>query len=104
MILSLVWFWSTVLIACVVPNISVAISCIGSMAALFIFVFPAIAFLNTIIETDYLYSKNSTRAVIVYALLNAALGTFIFGQVLLKSIWLMYTGGDSIKKIQLCVK
>ncbi|XP_003748607.1 putative sodium-coupled neutral amino acid transporter 7 [Galendromus occidentalis] len=101
-ILSLAWFWSTLLIAYSLPNIDVAISCIGSMAALFIFVFPATALLCTVARNDPLYREWKTRAIIGYSFFNAALGTFIFGQVLSKSIWQFYSGANNNDKPSPC--
>ncbi|KAH7982890.1 hypothetical protein HPB52_008022 [Rhipicephalus sanguineus] len=81
-----IWFCTTVVLACLVPNISIVIRIIGSLAATFIFVFPGLCLLFVSVKLDNYYYFAKTKWKLAIAVLCVALGTFVFGQVLTMSI------------------
>jgi len=80
------WFFSTVLIAMEIPNIGAVIHMLGSLAAIFIFVFPGICLLQTTIMLDKPMRTLKARVKVVVALLFIILGFFLFGLVLTQGV------------------
>ncbi|XP_064467041.1 sodium-coupled neutral amino acid transporter 7-like [Ornithodoros turicata] len=97
-----VWFTTSLIVACLVPGIGLVIHIIGSLAAVFIFVFPGICLLLTSMEKDVLYYYARTKWTMAASVLFIAIGMFIFGQVLTQSIMEATVGNGHASKISLC--
>ncbi|XP_065312404.1 sodium-coupled neutral amino acid transporter 7-like isoform X1 [Dermacentor albipictus] len=97
-----IWFCTTVVLACLVPNISIVIRIIGSLAATFIFVFPGLCLLFVSIKLDGSYYFAKTKWKLATAVLCVALGMFVFGQVLTMSIMDAASGHGQAADVQLC--
>lgn len=96
------WFSTTVVLACLVPNISIVIRMIGSLAATFIFIFPGLCLLFVSVKLDNSYYFAKTKWKLATAVLCVALGTFVFGQVLTMSIMDVVLGHGQAADVQLC--
>ncbi|CAN8004585.1 unnamed protein product, partial [Ixodes hexagonus] len=98
LVISSVWFGTTLVLACLVPNIGLVIRIIGSLAALFIFVFPGLCLLWTTLG-----GSAFTKWRVAAAVACVALGTFVFGQVLTASLVEAVWGTGPATDLQLCV-
>ncbi|XP_032677420.1 putative sodium-coupled neutral amino acid transporter 7 isoform X2 [Odontomachus brunneus] len=85
-IVTLVWFFSSLVIAILVPDISPMISLLGSLSAIFIFVLPGICLLQSVILKDPQLYLNKDRLMIVFAILLTALGAFACGVVFVEAL------------------
>jgi len=74
------WFAGILLLASVVPDIGVAISMIGGLASLFIFVFPGLCLLQTV-DLKKPTLLTSDKLLIAVAFIYLVVGAFIFGEV-----------------------
>jgi len=81
-----VWFFTTILIAIEIPNIGAVIHMLGSLAAIFIFVFPGVCLLQTTIIYDSPVDSWSAKAKICIALIFIVLGFFLFGVVVTQGV------------------
>ncbi|KAH9362050.1 hypothetical protein HPB48_014989 [Haemaphysalis longicornis] len=97
-----IWFSTSVVLACLVPNISIVIRIIGSLAATFIFVFPGLCLLFVTVKLDAMYSFARTKWRLTTAVLCVALGMFVFGQVLTMSLMDAISGQGRAADVQLC--
>ncbi|KAL1447807.1 hypothetical protein MTO96_028318 [Rhipicephalus appendiculatus] len=97
-----VWFCTSVVLACLVPNISIVIRIIGSLAAAFIFVFPGLCLLFVSVKLDNYYYFAKTKWKLATAVLCVALGMFVFGQVLTMSVMDAASGHERAADVQLC--
>ncbi|KAL3244763.1 hypothetical protein MRX96_018571 [Rhipicephalus microplus] len=97
-----IWFCTTVVLACLVPNISIVIRTIGSLAATFIFVFPGLCLLFVSVKLDNYYYFAKTKWKLATAVLCVALGMFVFGQVLTMSVMDATSGHERAADVQLC--
>lgn len=97
-----IWFSTSVVLACLVPNISIVIRIIGSLAATFIFVFPGLCLLFVTVKLDAMYSFARTKWRLTTAVLCVALGMFVFGQVLTMSLTDAISGQGRAADVQLC--
>lgn len=97
-----IWFCTTVVLACLVPNISIVIRTIGSLAATFIFVFPGLCLLFVSVKLDNYYYFAKTKWKLATAVLCVALGMFVFGQVLTMSVMDAMSGHERAADVQLC--
>ncbi|XP_026277621.1 putative sodium-coupled neutral amino acid transporter 7 [Frankliniella occidentalis] len=80
------WFISTLLIAVVSPDIGVVIDVLGSLAAIFIFVFPGLCLLQSTLRSDPGLYLNKHRFLVLAAFAFIVVGTFMFGVVLTQAI------------------
>lgn len=79
------WFILSLLIAMFLPNIQVVISPIGGLAAVFIFVFPGLCFLQFIFKHSAT-SERKRQYLIAAAVLFIAIGAFVFGTSVTQSV------------------
>jgi len=82
-----VWFFATILIAIEIPNIGAVIHMLGSLAAIFIFVFPGVCLLQTTLVYDSPANSWRAKAKIGLALIFIVMGFFLFGVVLTQGIF-----------------
>ncbi|KAK3927420.1 Putative sodium-coupled neutral amino acid transporter 7 [Frankliniella fusca] len=80
------WFLFTLLFAVVSPDIGVVIDVLGSLAAVFIFVFPGLCLLQSTLRSDPGIYLNKHRFLILAAFAFIVVGTFMFGVVLTQAI------------------
>ncbi|CAI9716143.1 Hypothetical predicted protein [Octopus vulgaris] len=84
-IMTLVWFFTTLLLAVLIPNIGVVIAFLGTLAAVFIFVFPGICILQLGLHmNDFPVWK--PRLAVGSGILFLSLGAFIFGVTFTQAI------------------
>jgi len=81
-----VWFIATILIAIEIPNIGAVIHILGSLAAIFIFVFPGVCLLQTTLMSDQSPVTLKSRCKIGLAMIFIILGFFLFGLVLTQGV------------------
>ena len=80
MTITLTWFLIVLLLALVVPNISVAIAMISGIAAVFIFIIPGLCLLRSVdLDGDVLEIKD--LVLVIVAVVYTMMGCFIFGVV-----------------------
>uniref|UniRef100_A0A1B6CJT7 Amino acid transporter transmembrane domain-containing protein n=1 Tax=Clastoptera arizonana TaxID=38151 RepID=A0A1B6CJT7_9HEMI len=97
-IIASIWFTLTVLLAVVSPDIGVVIDALGSLAAVFIFIFPGICCLQINLHRDPTLITSRTRWSVLGAIIFMSTGAFIFGVVLVQ------TGERLIKETEAPVK
>ena len=85
-LVAVVWLASSVLLALVVPSIGAVIQLLGSLAALFIFVFPGLCLLRLVLEKDPDLLLKKDRWLMVFAVSLTAVGAFVFGLVLTQAL------------------
>ncbi|XP_040064293.1 putative sodium-coupled neutral amino acid transporter 7 isoform X1 [Ixodes scapularis] len=93
LVISSAWFCTTLGLACLVPSIGPVIRTIGSLAALFIFLFPGLCLV---------WTAGQTWTRLGMAVACVALGTFVFGQVLTASLLEAVLGTGPATELQLC--
>lgn len=86
-IVTLVWFISSLVIAILVPDITPMISMLGSLSAIFIFVLPGICLLQNVLLKDPQLYLNKDRLMIVFAIFLIALGAFACGVVFVEALY-----------------
>ncbi|XP_076370677.1 sodium-coupled neutral amino acid transporter 7-like isoform X1 [Tachypleus tridentatus] len=84
--IALFWFASSLLLAVLIPNIGVVIRVLGSLAAVFIFVFPGTCLLNLTLTKDPELIMLKNKLVVIWAIFFIAVGACIFGLVLTQSL------------------
>lgn len=98
------WFFSSLIFAIFTPNIGIVIDMLGSLATLFIFIFPGICLIFAILYKDPNIYLHKDRIHIFIASLYIVLGTFIFGlsvtQAIRKNFFDNFTNNDQVK---LCI-
>ncbi|KAG1650505.1 putative sodium-coupled neutral amino acid transporter 7 [Nymphon striatum] len=95
------WFTSSLLLALIIPNISDVIQILGSLAAVFIFVFPGMCLMQANWKKDPDSKHLRTKFLIFIGGLFIVIGAFVFGLVFVQSILLDVQGTSQSKK--LCV-
>lgn len=94
-VISVVWFGSTIALAIVIPNIGSVINILGSLAAIFIFVFPGICLMQaTYLKDPNLYLTND-MLLIFASCCFIVIGFFIFGVVLTQAIQEIASGSSA---------
>lgn len=84
---TLVWFTATLALAVFIPNIGVVIRILGAFAAIFIFFFPGLCLLATVLSVVDQNSWNRRRKFLVgFSFAFITLGMFIFGLTLAQTI------------------
>ncbi|KAM0735576.1 Sodium-coupled neutral amino acid transporter 7 [Formica fusca] len=89
-IVTLIWFISSLVIAILVPDISPVINLLGALSAMFIFMLPGICLLQNVLLRDLELYLNKNRLLIVFAIFLTALGAFVCGVVFLETLQDLY--------------
>lgn len=100
-IIGLVWFSSSVALSVIVPNISDVISLLGSLAAVFIFVFPGCCWIKATFLKDPNLVLLKDRLIVCVGSIFIVIGAFLFGVVLTQAI--QEDVGNKGKAIALCL-
>ena len=87
-----VWFFLSLILALVIPNIGDVIKLLGSLAAVFIFIFPGLCLFKCTIRSDPSYLLKKSWALLVLSLVFIGLGGFIFGVVFTQGIKSLISG------------
>jgi len=91
-----VWFFSSLGLAVIVPDIAVVIAVLGGLAALFIFIFPGLCLLQVLLQGYVRYdasNSHTNRNNVKFMLLMAmsvgylVIGGFIFGVTTTQALW-----------------
>jgi len=85
-IVTLIWFISSLIIAILVPDISPVINLLGALSAIFIFVLPGICLLHSILFRDLELYLNKNRLLIAVAIFLTVLGAFVCGVVFMEAL------------------
>ncbi|KDR22784.1 hypothetical protein L798_00623, partial [Zootermopsis nevadensis] len=80
-----VWFILTLVLALLSPDIGSVIDILGSLAAIFIFVFPGLCLMQSTLHKDPHIILNKDKFVVLAAIIFILLGTFIFGVVFVQA-------------------
>lgn len=80
------WFSASLILAIKIPNIGQVIKLLGSLAAVFIFVFPGLCLFKISYRSDPSFTRKWTLAKVLVSFIFLAFGAFIFGVVLTQSI------------------
>merc|ERR1712025_909254 len=100
-IIATVWFICTLIVAIEIPNIGAVINMLGSLAAIFIFVFPGVCLLQTTLMTDPTVATMGARLRFCVAVIFLLLGAFLFGCVLTQAV--IFNLSDTSTDTPLCV-
>ncbi|KAJ8303160.1 hypothetical protein KUTeg_019556 [Tegillarca granosa] len=85
-LVSSIWFLLTLVLAVFIPNIGVVIQILGAFAAIFIFIFPGMCLLSTVLNDTTDKWVRRFRSVVIFSCTFIILGAFIFGLTLSQSI------------------
>lgn len=86
-IITLIWFILSLVIAILVPDISPVINLLGSLSATFIFILPGICLLqNVFLRDPELYLNIKDRMLVVFAIFLIAFGAFVCGVVFMEAL------------------
>ena len=80
------WFGFSLILALKIPNIGQVIKLLGSLAAIFIFVFPGVCLFQFTFRSDPGFVRKKSVFKMVSSFLFLSLGMFIFGVVITQSI------------------
>lgn len=83
---TLIWFFLSLIAAILVPDISPIINLMGSLSAAFIFIFPGICFLQSVLQKDEKLLFNKSQFFVVFAIFMIILGVFTCGLVFTEAI------------------
>ncbi|XP_057339053.1 sodium-coupled neutral amino acid transporter 7-like [Microplitis mediator] len=89
-IVTLLWFILTLFAAVVISDISPVINLMGTLSATFIFIFPGICLLQSVLLKDPSIYLNKSRFLVVVAVIMTALGGFVCGLVLVQALEDLY--------------
>ncbi|KAG8036948.1 hypothetical protein G9C98_004270 [Cotesia typhae] len=87
---TLLWFILTLFAAVVISDISPVINLMGTLSATFIFIFPGICLLQSILVRDPAIHSYKSRFFIVVAVVMTALGGFVCGLVFVQALEDLY--------------
>merc|ERR1712142_510502 len=100
-VIATIWFICSLIMAIEIPNIGAVINMLGSLAAIFIFVFPGVCLLQTTLMTDPIVATMGARLRFSVAVIFLLLGAFLFGCVLTQAI--IFNLSDTSTVTPLCV-
>lgn len=87
---TLLWFILTLFAAVVISDISPVINLMGTLSATFIFIFPGICLLQSVLVRDPAIHSYKSRFLIVVAVVMTALGGFVCGLVFVQALEDLY--------------
>lgn len=94
------WFILSLILAIEIPDISKVISMLGSLAAVFIFIFPGLCLLQSTLMSDPGIVTVKSKMYIMSSVFFLLIGTFLFGVVLTQA--LIQDFGSKSSSKQLC--
>ena len=102
-IIVIVWFISSVIMAIFVPDIGVAIDMLGTLAVTFIFVIPGVSLISITIRKDPSLCLLKDKMLCLTGSLYVLAGAFLFGLTLAQAFMKDFVHPSSDKIIPLCV-
>lgn len=99
-VIATIWFSLTMVLAVVCPDIGVVIDALGSLAAVFIFIFPGVCLLQNSLRRDPLMMTIKVRWYIAGAVLFISVGAFILGVVVVQTVERLIK--DTEQPVRLC--
>ena len=96
-----VWFISSMVMAIEIPNMGAVINMLGSLAAIFIFVFPGLCLLQTTLMVSPSLTSFTDKLKFLLSAIFLLLGAFLFGCVLTQAI--LFNSSSASAGIPLCV-
>ncbi|KAK2151863.1 hypothetical protein LSH36_348g02011 [Paralvinella palmiformis] len=87
-VMTILWFGVSLLLAVIVPNIGVVIALLGGLAAVFVFIFPGHCLLKLVIR-GYITREEAPfkyYSFLIFSILFIILGAFIFGVITTQAI------------------
>lgn len=81
-----VWFVLSLVLALVIPNIGAVIKVLGSLSAVFIFIFPGLCMMKCALISNSLFIANRRLLFVVFSIVYLALGGSMFGIVFAEAI------------------
>jgi len=94
-VIATTWFVLSVVLAIEIPNITEVINILGSLAAIFIFVFPGVCLLQSTLMRDPGLVRAMSVFRVVFAVAFLLLGSFIFGVVLTQGLMKDFEGSEA---------
>ncbi|KAL0100682.1 hypothetical protein PUN28_019224 [Cardiocondyla obscurior] len=85
-IVTLIWFVLSLVIAILVPDISPVINLLGSLSAMFIFVLPGICLMQSMFLIEPITYLNKYRLLIVFAIFLTSFGAFMCGVIFMEAL------------------
>ncbi|KAL6259246.1 hypothetical protein P5V15_009165 [Pogonomyrmex californicus] len=85
-IVALIWFVLSLVIAILVPDISPVINLLGSLSAMFIFILPGVCLLQKVLLTDPELYLNKDRLLVIFAILLTVIGAFVSGVIFMEAL------------------
>lgn len=92
-VVTTIWFFSSVLLAVLTPNIGVVIELLGCLASVNIFIFPGICLIALCKREDEYFTKFSSIIKYIVASTMITFGAFVFGVVFTKVLIVDMRGG-----------
>jgi sodium-coupled neutral amino acid transporter 7/8 len=90
-----IWFILSIILAIEIPDISLVINMLGSLAAVFIFIFPGLCLLQSTLMSDPGLVTVRSKMKIFSSVFFLLLGTFLFGVVLTQALTADFTSKTS---------
>ncbi|XP_046636826.1 putative sodium-coupled neutral amino acid transporter 7 isoform X2 [Daphnia pulicaria] len=85
-LIAITWFTCSLMLAVLIPDIGQVIQILGSLAAVFIFVFPGICLLQVTLRQDPSMIRRKNLVSCLFACAIIVVGVFLFGLVLTQAI------------------
>ncbi|XP_013783114.1 putative sodium-coupled neutral amino acid transporter 7 [Limulus polyphemus] len=101
-IIALSWFICSLTLSLLIPNIGTVIEFMGSLAAVFIFVFPGLCLFKVTLKKDPDLSYFKSRFLVIWAMFLLAVGTCIFFLVLMQALIRNMSGQAITGKPHIC--
>lgn len=99
-----IWFFSTILLAIEIPDITVAIDILGSLAVVFIFIAPGACLIcATLMSPEPRPVLLKDQLLCLLGSLYIAFGTFLFGLTISQAILRDFIEPSDIKQTPLCI-
>jgi len=94
-VVSLIWFVASMFLAILIPDIGEVIQILGSLAAIFIFVFPGVCLLQSILRKDPSMIRKKNLFYSTVSCIFIVVGVFLFGLVLTQAIIYQITAAQN---------
>lgn len=101
-VITTVWFFSSLAIAVFTPNIGIVIELLGSLASANVFIFPSMCLIAITRRPDHNLSKTRRNVVYVVAALLIAMGLVMFTIVMIQVVDDFARSSEDVKHEVLC--
>lgn len=99
-----IWFFSNIILALYVPDISSTIDVTGSFAILFIFILPGLVLICATLHygNDYVMSESKFRKMMSIGIFYVLIGTFILGVTVAQVVMKDFTSESKPRPLSMC--